>query len=108
MAFTLRDFGDLLRILDRHPEWLEALRQRLLTEELLATPKALRTLSRRWGRVEKALGALVEAQRRTEQALAALTEAQQRTERALAELAEAQRRSDAAFEAFRAEADRRL
>lgn len=38
MGFTVRDFNDPIRLLDRHPEWVEALRQRLLTRELLTSP----------------------------------------------------------------------
>lgn len=41
MGFTVRDFNDPIRLLDRHPEWVEALRQRLLTRELLTSPRTL-------------------------------------------------------------------
>ncbi|MCS6962554.1 MAG: type II toxin-antitoxin system MqsA family antitoxin [Thermoflexus sp.] len=44
MAFTVRDFESLIRLLDRHPEWLEALRQRILTRELMEMPAALLAL----------------------------------------------------------------
>jgi len=48
MGLTVRDFNDLMRLLDRHPEWVEALRQRLLTRELLESPKTLRRRPPSW------------------------------------------------------------
>ena len=36
---TIHTIEDLIRILDEHPEWLEALRTRLLTRELLELPQ---------------------------------------------------------------------
>ncbi|MCS7352174.1 MAG: hypothetical protein RMM10_11765, partial [Anaerolineae bacterium] len=68
MAFTVRDFESLIRLLDRHPEWLEALRQRILTRELMEMPAALQAFrvetERRFQRVEEQIAALAEAQRR--------------------------------------------
>ncbi|MDW8184825.1 MAG: hypothetical protein RMM07_06195 [Anaerolineae bacterium] len=111
MAFTVRDFEDLTRLLDKHPEWLEALRQRLLTKELLQVPKTLRGLSTRMGKVEKSLESLSQTVQTLAQSVAALAEAQRRhyeefaahrqeflayreeTERRFAELAEAQRQT---------------
>jgi len=87
MAFTVRDLEDLIRLLDKHPAWMEALRQRMLTRDLLESPKALRRLSTRVGKVEKALQAITES---------------------VAALAEAQRRHYEELAAFRAEADRRF
>ncbi len=126
MGFTVRDFNDLMRLLDRHPEWVEALRQRLLTREPLDSPKTLRRLSLRVGRVERAvedLKATVQGLAQSVQALtqsvAALTQAQQQrdeafaafrmeVDRRFAELAEAQRRHYEEFAAHRAETDRRF
>jgi len=126
MGFTVRDFNDLMRLLDRHPEWVEALRQRLLTRELLESPKTLRRLSLRVGRVERAvedLKATVQELAQSVQALtesvAALTQAQQQRDEAFAafraevdrrfvELAEAQRRTEESLAAHRAETDRRF
>ncbi len=114
MAFTVRDFESLVRLLDRHPEWLEALRQRLLTRELLRAPETLRE-------IEGTLRALAEAQRRhyeeflahraeTDRRLAALQEevaaARAEADRRFAELAEAQRRTEERVEQL-AEAQRR-
>ncbi|WP_376793263.1 hypothetical protein [Thermoflexus sp.] len=137
MAFTVRDLEDLIRLLDRHPAWMEALRQRMLTKDLLESPKTLKRLSTRVGKVEKALqtltesvAALTEAQRRhyeefaahrqeflayrveTEQRFAELREeiaaARAEADRRFAELAEAQRRHYEEFAAFRAETERRF
>ena len=51
---------DLIRILDEHPQWLEALRERLLTRELLDLPQQLAdfaaTTERRFEAVERRLG----------------------------------------------------
>ncbi|MBO9360783.1 MAG: hypothetical protein J7452_01120 [Thermoflexus sp.] len=126
MGFTVRDFNDLVRLLDRHPEWVEALRQRLLTRELLESPKTLRRLSLRIGRVEQAVEDLKATVQDLAQSVKALTESvtaltqgqQQRDEafaafraevdRRFAELAEAQRRTEESVAAHRAETDRRF
>ena len=38
---TINTMEDLIRLLDENPEWLEALRSRLLTRELLEMPQTL-------------------------------------------------------------------
>ncbi len=38
---TINSMQDLVRVLDEHPEWVEALRVRLLTRELLELPQRL-------------------------------------------------------------------
>ena len=53
MAFTVREFRDLIQILEQHPEWRAELRRLVLTEELLTLPQTVRELA--------------EAQRRTEE-----------------------------------------
>ena len=40
-ALEIATVEDLVRVLDEHPQWLEALRTRLLTRELLALPQTL-------------------------------------------------------------------
>ena len=40
-ALEIATVEDLVRVLDDHPQWLEALRTRLLTRELLALPQTL-------------------------------------------------------------------
>ena len=41
MTTAIGTIEDLVRVLDDNPEWLEALRARLLTRELLEMPSAL-------------------------------------------------------------------
>ncbi|WP_448590720.1 hypothetical protein [Thermoflexus hugenholtzii] len=119
MAFTVKDFEDLLRILDRYPHWREELRRRILLEELEQLPRAHRRLSVRMGRIEKALAALAETvrkmaqdQRRHATALTKLrkevAEARAEADRRFTELAEAQRRTEESLAAHRAETDRRF
>ncbi|MCS6963610.1 MAG: hypothetical protein NZM16_06155 [Thermoflexus sp.] len=106
MAFTVRDFESLIRLLDRRPEWREALRQRILTRELLELPVQIQALraetERRFQRVEEQIAALAEAQRRHYEEFAAyraeterrFAELRAETDRRFAELAEAQRRTE--------------
>ncbi|SNB75179.1 coiled-coil domain-containing protein [Thermoflexus hugenholtzii] len=119
MAFTVKDFEDLLRILDRYPHWREELRRRILLEELEQLPRAHRRLSVRIGRIEKALAALAETvrklaqdQRRHAAALAKVrkevAEARAEADRRFAELAETQRRTEESLAAYRAETERRF
>jgi uncharacterized protein (UPF0335 family) len=119
MAFTVKDFEDLLRILDRYPHWREELRRRILLEELEQLPRAHRRLSVRMGRIEKALAALAETVRKMAQdrrrhatALTKLrkevAEARAEADRRFAELAEAQRRTEESLAAHRAETERRF
>ena len=42
MAFTVRDFTDLVRLLNEHPEWQSELRRIVLTDELLTLPDLVR------------------------------------------------------------------
>ena len=59
MAFTIRDFHDLIKLLEERPEWREELRRLILTDELLELPEIVRQLA--------------EAQRGTEEELKKLT-----------------------------------
>ena len=109
MAFTVREFEDLLRILEQNPEWRARMRQAILTPELLELPELVRQLiesvrqlteaqrrsDARIDELAQIVRELAEAQRRTEAQVAELAEAQRRTEAQVAELAEAQRRTDA-------------
>ncbi len=127
MAFTVRDFKDLLRILEEHPEWRNELSKVLLPEDFVRVPRLVRRMAvgmrglvkaqrgteERLGRLEAVVAELAEAQRRTEERLgrleavvAELAEAQRRTEARVEELAEAQRRTEARVEEL-AEAQRR-
>lgn len=42
---TINNIQDLIRVLDEHPEWLEAVRTRLLTRELLELPQTVADLA---------------------------------------------------------------
>lgn len=110
MPITIADVNDLIRLLEEHPDWREALQRRLFTEEallrMLDENPELRAevrrrilsdeflqLPERVGRVEEQLAQLtvivqdlVEAQRQTEAQIAELTEAQRRTDTRVAEL----------------------
>ena len=44
---TINNIEDLIRVLDEHPEWLEAMRTRLLTRELLDLPQVVAGLAQR-------------------------------------------------------------
>jgi chromosome segregation ATPase len=112
---AIQDMDDLLRQLRQHPEWRDALRREILTEELLSLPQIVRELAEAQKHTEERLGALTvrveelaEAQKHTEERLGSLTvrveelaEAQKHTEERLGsltvrveELAEAQRRTE--------------
>ena len=69
MTTTINTVEDLVRILDEHPHWLEALRARLLTRELIelpekfaafveATNRRFEQIDRRFERVEQRLDTL--------------------------------------------------
>ncbi|WP_448605266.1 hypothetical protein, partial [Thermoflexus hugenholtzii] len=75
--------------------------QRLLTRELLESPKTLRRLSLRVGRVERAVEDLKTTVQDLAQSVKALIES-------VATLTQAQQQRDEAFAAFRAEVDRRF
>ncbi|MDW7982667.1 MAG: hypothetical protein RMH81_07630 [Thermomicrobium sp.] len=68
MPFTVRDFEDLVRLLERHPEWRSQLRRILLTEELLTVPERL-------AHVERLLAEQAQREQEQQKAVAALLEA---------------------------------
>ncbi len=115
MPFTVEDLGDLLAILQQHPEWRARVLESLLGQEFLTLPQQVQQLIEAQKRTDEQIAALAaavqtlaEAQRRTEErldrlerAVEALAEAQRRTEerldrleRAVEALAEAQRRTE--------------
>jgi predicted RNase H-like nuclease (RuvC/YqgF family) len=100
MVFTVRDYQDLLRLLNAHPEWREELRRAILSDDFLALPQIVRELAAAQKRTEERLDALAQrveelaaAQKRTEERLEALA---QRVE----ELAAAQKRTEERLEAL--------
>jgi hypothetical protein len=94
MAFTVRDYQDLLNLLSRHPEWREELRRAILSEDFLALPQIVRELAAAQKRTEEQVRELAAAQKRTEEQVRELAAAQKRTEERLEELAAAQKRTE--------------
>ena len=79
--YDLKDFQDVIRVLEEHPEWQADLRRVLLTKDILTLPEqiaqlteAVRELTAAQVRTEQRLNTLAEAQARTEQQLTTLTE----------------------------------
>jgi hypothetical protein len=62
----IRDFHDIVRLLEEHPEWRAELRRLILTDEVLALPEQVT-------RMAMQVSALAEAQHRTETQIGALT-----------------------------------
>lgn len=60
MAFTVRDFHDLVELLEEQPTWRAELRRLILTDEVLGLPQALRELA-------QSVRELAESQRRYEE-----------------------------------------
>ena len=85
VPITIDDLPELLRLLREHPEWRDALRATLLTEELLQLPALT---ERRFAELASAIERLTERQERTEAALAELAARQAETEATVARLAE--------------------
>ncbi|MFN3309229.1 MAG: hypothetical protein ACK44E_08485 [Anaerolineales bacterium] len=86
MAFTVREYRDLLQLLNEHPEWREELRRTLLSDDFLALPQIVRELAEAQKRTEQRVEELVETQRKSEERLTHL-------EQTVAELIEAQKRN---------------
>ncbi|MDR7600651.1 MAG: hypothetical protein QN191_11925, partial [Armatimonadota bacterium] len=87
MAFTVRDFHSLVRLLEQRPEWRAQLRRLLLSQELLRLPRLVRQLSADVQKLQQTTAELVGSQKATEQRL-------QRLEEVTARLAEAQVRTE--------------
>ena len=63
-AIEIATVDDLVRVLDDHPQWLEALRQRLLTREVLDLPQQLADFAAATERRFEVQGRQLEAQGR--------------------------------------------
>jgi len=108
MAFEVKDYLDLVRLLQEHPEWRVELRRLLLTDELLTLPELVRELAEAQRRTEERVSRLeavveqlaeaqrelAEAQRRTEERVSRLEAVVEQLAEAQRELAEAQRRTE--------------
>ncbi len=115
MAVVIREFHDILRALETHPEWREELRRYILSDDFLALPRIVRELAeaqkrteQRVSRLEQTVQELIEAHKRAEERLARLEqtvqeliEAQKRTEFQIAELVEAQKRTQKDLQVLR-------
>ena len=53
---TINTIEDLVQVLDDNPRWLEAIRARLLTREVLEMPQTLASLTERMDRFERRMG----------------------------------------------------
>lgn len=89
----IRDFQDVVRLLEAHPEWRAELRRLILTDEILTLPEKIAHLTEQ-------VAALVVAQARSDAKLEALIEAQGRTEARLEALAEVQVRTEGRMDAL--------
>ncbi len=77
---TINNIEDLVRVLDEHPEWLEAVRTRLLTRELLELPQTVARLDERQARIEENQAELTKGQAALVSGHAQLAEALARLE----------------------------
>jgi phage shock protein A len=87
MAFTVEDFEDMLRILERNPEWQERMRRAILSRELLELPERLLSLVQQ----------LIESDARNSAQIAELTRTVQRHDEAIATLIQTVQRHDEAI-----------
>lgn len=86
MPFTVREFRDLVQLLEQRPEWRDELRRLVLTDELLALPQIVRELAEAQGRTEETVRTLAERMEQLARRVDSLAEAQARTEEAVREL----------------------
>ena len=80
MASNINDIEDLMRILDENPQWVEALRARLLTRELLELPQVVAEIAERIARIEENQADLARSQADLARSHAQLAEALVRLE----------------------------
>ncbi len=134
MAFTVRDYQDMVTLLNQHPEWQEQLRRLLIQDDFLRLPKIVQELaqqmqvlgqhvddlshrldalakhvddlSHRLDTLAKHVDDLSQRLDTLTQRVDALAEAQKRTEQKVEELAEAQKRTEQKVEEL-AEAQKR-
>jgi len=68
----IRDFHDVVRLLEEHPEWRAELRRLILSDELLALPQQLARLSEQVSRLTEQMATLTEITQRQTADLARL------------------------------------
>ena len=66
MTFAVKDFQSLLRLLERQPQWKEALRASLLGNELLELPSLVRGLVRTQRAMQRDFRGLADSHRQTQ------------------------------------------
>jgi hypothetical protein len=74
----IKDFHDVVRLLEEHPEWRADLRRLVLTDELLALPSQIAQLTEQVTQMTVQMQALAEAQRQAGAQLVTLSEIVQR------------------------------
>ena len=77
---TINNIEDLVRVLDEHPEWLEAVRTRLLTRELLELPQTVAELAKAVAELQHGQSRLEESQAELARSLTELADAMARME----------------------------
>jgi hypothetical protein len=99
MAFTVEDFEDMLRILERNPEWQERMRRAILSRELLELPERLLALVQQLiesdARNSAQIAELTRTVQRHDEAIATLIQTVQRHDELIAELIQTMQRHDA-------------
>jgi hypothetical protein len=60
MAFTVQDLTDLLALLREHPEWRDAVRREVLTDELLGLPTVVARVAEGQERLSNAVDRLTD------------------------------------------------
>ncbi len=86
MALTVSDLPELVRLLQQHPEWREALRLILLGEELLNLPHLVNQLIQGQQEMVSVLQEVVRILQRHERQISQLIEGQQRHSEEIAEM----------------------
>jgi len=86
MAITTSDLPELVRLLQQHPEWREALRLILLGEELLNLPQLVNQLIQGQQEIVSVLQEVVRILQRHERQISQLIEGQQRHSEEIAEM----------------------
>jgi hypothetical protein len=78
LSETITFFGDVIRLLETHPDWRADLLRVLLTDDFLDLPRHVSRLTEQVSQLTLNVQTLVEVQRRTETQLTTLTEIVQR------------------------------
>ena len=86
---TINNIEDLIRVLDENPEWVEAVRARLMTRELLELPRVVAEIAERIARIEENQAELSRSQAELARSQAELARSQAELARSHVQLAEA-------------------